>query len=131
MKIGSKAEIESRFGEVVSINMAADKISRNFLVKMLFDNKDNNFVEGAFVQGNLYSEYFEDILLFPNRALLYDDHGYYIFVNKDEKAHMLRVNVLAKNRDWIFADNIDEKTEIIVSGQSIVKDGSLLYISEE
>jgi RND family efflux transporter MFP subunit len=131
LKIGSRADIGNVAGEVVSINRAADKDSRNFLIKIRFDNKDNSFIEGSFVQGSVYTEYYENVLLIPNKSLLYDENGYFIFLHEDGKAVRLEVFVKAKNKDKVYVSGINETSEIIVSGQSIVKDGSLVSISEE
>ncbi|MCK9224639.1 MAG: efflux RND transporter periplasmic adaptor subunit [Candidatus Muirbacterium halophilum] len=131
IKIGSKAEIKGLLGEVSAINRAADKNSRNFLVKIRFDNKDYRFIEGSFAQGFIYIDYYENVLLIPNNALLYDANGYFIFVNNNGKAKKIDVKIKAKDKEKVYVTDMNENLEIIVSGQSILKENSLINISEE
>ncbi|MFW5782716.1 MAG: efflux RND transporter periplasmic adaptor subunit [Candidatus Muiribacteriaceae bacterium] len=139
ISVGSKAYIDENIGEVISINNAADRGSRTFLVKIAFNNIDRNFLEGSFVQGDIVINKFEDVPVLDKSWVLYDQRGYYVFTVTDEevdgdirtKAVKKYIDITVRQDERIYSSRIGEGYSIVSSGHAVIEDGSYVRITEE
>ncbi|MFA5479022.1 MAG: efflux RND transporter periplasmic adaptor subunit [Candidatus Muiribacteriota bacterium] len=131
LSFGQKAEIDGRHGKIISINTSADSVSRNFLVKIEFDNNDYYFRPNSFVSGDFLLDTKNNVYLISKNSLLYDNSGYYIFVYENGQAKKLPINVEAFSDEKVYSPEISGDIKVIVSGQAVVEHGENIKISGE
>jgi len=85
---------------------------------------------GMYVEVELVTAVHDAALLVPKRALVYDNDQVFVFRLKDERrVERLRVTALLENTDFIEpAGGLDAGDELIVAGQSGLKDNGLVRL---
>ncbi|MGM0607154.1 MAG: efflux RND transporter periplasmic adaptor subunit [Candidatus Muiribacteriota bacterium] len=131
LEIGTKAEIENKFGEIISANMAADRVSRNFKVKIKIDNETGCLKPNSFVSGEFLTQIRENVPLILKDSVLFDEEGYFIFTVENKRAVKKRITIEASSNGEIFSPEIKRDCKVVVSGQSVIEDGDKIRIVEE
>jgi len=85
---------------------------------------------GMYVEVELVTAVHDDALLVPKRALVYDNDQVFVFRMKEERrVERLRVTPLLENTDFIEpADGLETGDELVVAGQSGLKDNGLVRL---
>ncbi len=85
---------------------------------------------GMYVEVELVTAVHDDALLVPKRALVYDNDQIFVFRMKEERrVERLRVTPLLENTDFIEpADGLETGDELVVAGQSGLKDNGLVRL---
>ena len=86
---------------------------------------------GMYVEVELVTAVHDDALLVPKRALVYDDDQVFVFRLKSDERRVerLRVTPLLENTDFIEpADGLEVGDELVVAGQSGLKDNGLVRL---
>ncbi|PLX16349.1 MAG: hypothetical protein C0601_10290 [Candidatus Muiribacterium halophilum] len=128
IKEGQACISEKVRGEVLSVNTSADRNTRNYLVKMVFENKDNIFSVNSFISGEIMTSTFYNVPLITEDAVLYDKDGYFLFVAENGKAIKKRIEVKARNNNFYYSDQITSDDMIIYSGQAVLSGGEKVKV---
>ena len=128
IKEGQRCISEKVKGEVLSVNTSADRSTRNFLVKMVFDNADDTFAVNSFISGEIMTATFYNVPLIHEDSVLYDKDGYYVFLVDGEKAVKQKIEVKARNSKYYYSDQIEEDDTVIYSGQAILSGGEKVKV---
>lgn len=89
---------------------------------------------GMYVQVELVTAVHPDALLVPKRALLYSDNEVFLFrLGDDRRVERIRVTPVLETADWVEPDTTGDTPlatgdEIVVAGQSSLKDGGLVRL---
>lgn len=132
------AEITSEFLPDVSyaawvkrISPIIDPASGTFKVTVGVREPDGAIVPGLFVRASITTEERPDALLIPKRAVVYEGGSQYVFTVRRGRAVRLALDAGFENPTSIeVRSGLEEGDEVIVLGQSGLKDKSPLKIVE-
>ncbi len=117
IKVGLNCLIDGKHeGTIEHINLYADG-SRAFKVRIKVPNKDLGYKANMFVKGSITLKDYKNSPIFPSMALRNDGTEYYVFLNKNGKAHKQPVTILAQQNNYTFAKEIIANDEVITVGQ--------------
>jgi|GEM_PF-6270148 len=128
IKEGQDCVSEGIKGEVLSVNRAANSQTRNFLVKMVFNNNNNKFAVNSFISGEVMTANYYDVPLIPRDSVLYDKNGYFVFVVEGDKAVKKDIEIKAENDKYYYSDKIEEDDLVIYSGQAVLSGGEKVKV---
>lgn len=115
--------------QIASIAPIAAQNSKLFQIEVNFDNPHGDVKPGMFVVVNVRLLSASQHVIVPYDAVLYDEAGYYVYIVADEKPIKRLVQLGENNGAMIeVVDGISPGDLLIISGQSFVKEDSVLNI---
>lgn len=130
IRVGLTCNIDGKYeGVVEHINLYADG-SRAFRVRIKMQNPGLEYKANMFVKGNITLNNYKDSPVFPSLALRNDGYEYYVFLNKNGKAHRQTVTVLAQQNNYTLAKEIKENDEVITVGQDELKQNDEVIVRD-
>jgi HlyD family secretion protein len=118
-------------GRVMSIVPSANKASRSFEVRIGFQDSRGAIRDGMFARGRLLAESRTKTLLIPSIALIETEGRFHVFVVKAGTVSERDVTLGIVNRDDVeVLDGLAEGDQVVVTGQTAVKDGAKVRITE-
>jgi RND family efflux transporter MFP subunit len=116
-------------GKVHLINLAADPLSKTFLVQLIFDNSDLLLKPGIFGQVSIITEIRSKTLVIPNEALI---DNQFVFIIENGKAVKKKVTTGLKSDNKVeILNGIRAGDLIIVKGNYGLEDGNPVTIEKE
>lgn len=140
LKNGTEVELKSAIypdriykGKVSIVYPTIDKNSRTFTVEVKIPNDDETLRPGMFGTINFFIGETNTVVV-PSIAVLklQGANNRYVFVNDNGKAKRVDVTIGNRFNDQveIISDQIQEGTELIVTGQARVVDGSPISVTK-
>lgn len=115
--------------QITSIAPVAAQNSKLFQVEVSFENPEGDVKPGMFVTANVRLLGASKHVIVPYDAVLYDEAGYYVYIVEGEKPVKRLVQLGDNNGTTIeVVDGIAPGDSLIISGQSFVKEDSVLNI---
>lgn len=128
IKTGQRSLIEGKFeGIVEHIDLYADS-SRSFKVRIRVKNPDLYFRGNMFVKGSIILEKYENVALFPSKAIRNFRGELFVFTVHDGKARRNKITLIAQEGDLSYCHEISASHEIVVVGQDGLDDGSPIIV---
>lgn len=121
---------DKRFqGYVHLVNLAADPVSKTFLVQVVFDNPDLLLKPGIFGEISIITETHSNTIVIPEKAVI-DEH--YVFIVKNGKAKKKNIEIGLRSEDELeIIKGVKEGEYVIVEGNYGLEDGASVRIEEE
>lgn len=115
---------ETAEGRVVRISPVVDDSTGTVKVTAELRPQDPTFRPGAFVRVRIETDVRQGAILIPKRAVVEQDGGTYVFVNKGETAERREVELGYENGAAVeVRKGVSAGEEIVVAGQGQLKDG--------
>ena len=123
------AGAEARSGTVDRLAPRVDPKSGTVKVTVAIPRSEN-LLPGMYVTVELITEVHEDAVLVPKKALVYDADQIFVFRMKgDDTVERLLIEAALQDRDNIEpAGILDAGDQVVVGGQSSLKDGSMVRL---
>ncbi|MCP2519484.1 efflux RND transporter periplasmic adaptor subunit [Candidatus Aminicenantes bacterium AC-335-K20] len=116
-------------GYVHVVNLAADPISKTFLVQTVFDNPDLLLKPGIFGEISIILETRSNTIIIPEKAVI---DGNYVFVVKNGKAMKREVETGLREEDRVeIIRGIEEGEYVIIEGNYGLENGAKVRIEGE
>lgn len=117
--------IYDRKGSVDFLDNVISETTGSITLRATFDNPEGRLISGDFVNVKVYSNKVLTSLAVPQKAVLQDSDGRYLFtVDENSIAHKTRITVSGQKDDnWLVTSGVTKKDKIISSGISLVRDG--------
>ncbi len=136
IKEGQKVNVitengDSYTGKVVIIGPVPDINTGTYPIKVLVDNENYLLKAGMFVDIEVIINIKEKALSIDKNAVIEEDEIHYVYVASNKIAHKTKVEIGMINKDRVeILSGIDEKDEVVVSGQNKLRDQSKIEIGE-
>jgi len=120
---------DRRFEGLVSVvNLAADPVTKKFLVEVRVDNPDLALRPNTFGDISLEVSSHENTLVIPQMAVLENS---YVFVARDGRAARREVSIGLEDVDYLeILDGLAEGESVIVEGNYGLEDGARIEVKE-
>ncbi len=116
-------------GKVHLVNIAADPISKTFLVQLVFDNPNLLLNPGIFGQVSIITETHSQVIVVPEKAII---EGQYVFIVKKGKAVKKKVITgLKSDKKVEIIDGIKVGDLVIIEGNYGLEDETPVKIEKE
>lgn len=137
-KVSSSGQVDVRVhaagneifkGEVKAVSPAAHQMTGLYGVKIEIDNSQSLIKPGMFAEVELVKESKEDVIQVPKAAIIAQNGDKLVYVVEDGKAVLRKVGLGIGNAYKVEITNgVNDGEEVIVKGQSFVKDGDLVEV---
>lgn len=128
----SNGELYPSEGELEYFANQADPATGTVPVRLIVDNPDRVLVPGQFVDVRVGPSEPPTMPVVPQRAVLQDRDGRYVFVVTDEgTVEQRRIEVGPQvGNEWAVADGLSEGERVVVQGLQRITDGMAVQVSE-
>lgn len=128
--VGSKSLPGKEFtGKIKRVAPIVDSDTNTIKVTVSYNDPGGELLPGMFVNVMLVTDVHEQAILVPNDAIVYDNELQYVFVARGEEAERILLKAGFRNEKFVEAtEDLKEGDEIIVIGQTGLKDGSKIRI---
>lgn len=136
LRIGQEAIVEvdaypdrTFTGRVRRISTAVDPETRTGVVEVTIPNDDRLLIPGMFAQAEVVTRVYKEIPVVPEKAILYQADGTFVFVVQEGKGVKKRVELGIKSDGFIAIERgLAIGEEVIVTGQHQLEDGSSVHV---
>jgi len=131
ISIGQKAAVNaSHSGTVAFIDPYGDE-SRSFLIRILVDNADLKLKPNMFISGDIILRDLAGMPLIPITALTGPADSPAVYVIQGDKAKLISVTVLAREKDWCAVRELQAGDSIVTVGVENLTDGALVRVTDK
>jgi RND family efflux transporter MFP subunit len=128
IKKGMKAELdfagEKYPGKVVEISLAADPYKQAFYAEVEFDNPGNHIKTGVVSDIKIFIYRNDKSILIPRNVVKNDSKGFYVFVEKDNKAEKKYItNCNDVGLNYEVSNGLDPGDKLVTEGTSQLEEG--------
>jgi membrane fusion protein, multidrug efflux system len=134
-KIGVKAQVpnEDRTaaeGVLTFINNAVDVATGTIMLKATFDNEDDRFVAGQFINVTVELSVLQNAVVVPPAAVQVGQRGHYVFVVKADSTVEMRLvrTGVTTERDIVIHDGLKPGERVVTEGQLRLRPGSAVTV---
>jgi HlyD family secretion protein len=115
-------EIEASISSIAPI---ARSSSRTHLVEAIVPNSEGLLLPGQYVNARLRSSEAESLPqpAIPDRAVLQLEGQDKVWTNRNGRAYLLDITVLARSGDWVWVEGLEKGTEVISDGYQNLTEG--------
>ena len=107
------------------------KVSNTIKARATFSNPNNILIPGLFVRVNVEGLVYKDAISIPQKALLQDATGSYVFLAKEGKAHKLPVKAGTVHNDaYIIESGLNAGDVVITNNLTKLRPGSAVIVAE-
>ncbi|WP_460225067.1 efflux RND transporter periplasmic adaptor subunit [Aurantivibrio infirmus] len=118
-------------GKIKRIRPQIETDTGTFQVIVAINNSDSRLKAGMFGRVEIIFDVHQDTLLLTDRALITQDNRSHVFVVRDGIAVQTPVKLAIKHKDIVeVSDGLEEGDDVIISGQTILKNGAKVEIIE-
>jgi RND family efflux transporter MFP subunit len=125
-------------GHIISINPAADPISKKVKVTILFNNENKDLIQGTFVEIKIstkkLSKTNSDSFYIPLSSVIITQNEKYIFgIEKEEDGSLVAQKIIIESRNIEgelieILNTLNPEMEVITEGAKLLKDGEAISI---
>lgn len=120
---------EFRLASQVSyVNNSIDTASRTFQIEIEMANPGNRLAPQMQANIRLIRRTFADQIIIPIDALMESEKGSYVFIEKDQVAKLVPVQIIATYEEQIAVRGLEKDQHLIVVGQQDLTEGDFLLI---
>lgn len=132
--IGHKASIKLANGQIVEAQQiihdaAADPSSGSILLRAVIDNKDLSIIAGQHAHVEIKGHLMEQTILIPQKAVLRDDEGSYVYLLEEGTVNRRPVTTGAfVGADWLIKEGLGAEDTVITD--NLLKIGQGMPVSK-
>lgn len=117
-------------GKIIEIAKSADTQTRTFQVKAAFNNKDNFFSPGMFVNTELQLKTKNKVIIIPRESVLYSEKGPQVYTVSNGHAQVKEVKLGFQNdTDIEVIEGLQAGDTVVRVGMNNLKNGTPVMIS--
>lgn len=121
----------AKAGTLDFLDSSVDAETSTIKARATFSNPNNILIPGLFVRVNVEGLVYKDALSVPQKALLQDATGSYVFVAKEGKAHKLPVKAGTVHNDtYIIESGLNAGDVVITNNLTKLRPGSAISLAE-
>lgn len=116
------------YGEIYKVAVAADDFNKLFKVEIEFPNAQGILKPGMIALVQVAINNFEDVYLIPLNAVMENDEGKFIYLERDDIAiRKFLKNYYTYSTNIIMTQSINNNDRLIIKGQYLLNDGVEVY----
>lgn len=121
----------TKAGTLDFLDSSVDGETSTIKARATFSNPNNILIPGLFVRVNVEGLVYKDALSVPQKALLQDATGSFVYVLKEGKAHKLPVKAGTVHNDtYIIESGLNAGDVVITNNLTKLRPGSAITITE-
>ncbi|MDR0761954.1 MAG: efflux RND transporter periplasmic adaptor subunit [Campylobacteraceae bacterium] len=123
-------ESYEKLGTFDFLDNLVDPQTATIKARATFNNKDGVLIPGLFVRVSIEGLMQKDVFAIPQRAILQDPMGTYVFIAKNSKASKVYVDVenTIANSEIIIKSGLNNSDEVILDNLTKLKDGAVITL---
>ena len=122
-------------GRVRLVNVSAESQTRTFMVRITVPNPRAALLVGMIAEARILGSETRDVLTLPGQALVRDPQGapqVFVYFPKEKRVYAKRVTTgEVMDRDVQIIDGVKDSDSIVVAGQQLLREGSVVSAKEE
>src|SRR3984893_4889671 len=122
-------------GKVRLVNVSAEPQTRTYMVRITVPNPKAGLLGGMISEARLLRNATRDVLTLPGQALVRDPQGapqVFVYFPNEKRVYAKRVTVGGiTDRDVQIIDGVKDSDSVVVAGQQLVREGSVVSATEE
>src|SRR5712691_475173 len=122
-------------GKVRLVNVSAEPQTRTYMVRITVPNPKAGLLVGMIAEARILGNETRDVLTLPGQALVRDPQGapqVFVYFPNEKRVYARRVTVGGvMDRDVQIIDGVKDSDSIVVAGQQLVREGSIVSAKEE
>jgi membrane fusion protein, multidrug efflux system len=134
-KIAVKAQVPNEDrpaaeGMLTFINNAVDVATGTIVLKATFENEDDRFVPGQFINVTVDLSVLQNAIVVPPAAVQVGQRGHYVFVVKPDSTVELRLvrAGITNERDMVIHDGLKPGERVVTEGQLRLRPGTRVAV---
>lgn len=121
----------AKAGTLDFIDSYVDAETSTIKARATFANPNNILIPGLFVRVNVEGLVYKDAISIPQKALLQDATGSYVFVAKEGKAHKVPVKAgTVHNNTYIIESGLNASDVVITNNLTKLRPGAAINLAE-
>jgi membrane fusion protein (multidrug efflux system) len=123
-------ESYEKLGTFDFLDNLVDQQTATIKARATFNNKDGVLIPGLFVRVSLEGLMQKDVFAIPQKAILQDPMGTYVFIAKSSKASKVYVTAESTigNSEIIIQDGLNEGDEVILDNLTKLRDNATIAL---
>jgi RND family efflux transporter MFP subunit len=122
-------------GKVRLVNVAAEPQTRTYMVRITVPNPKGALLVGMIAEARILGSQTLDVLTLPGQSLVRDAQGapqVFVYFPNEKRVYARRVTAGGvMGRDVQIIDGVKDSDSIVVAGQQLVREGSVVSAKEE
>src|SRR6266478_2209154 len=122
-------------GKVRLVNVSAEPQTRTYMVRITVANPKGGLLVGMIAEARILGSETIDVLTLPGQSLVRDPQGapqVFVYFSNEKRVYARRVTVGGiMDRDVQIIDGVKDSDSVVVAGQQLVREGSVVSAKEE
>jgi multidrug efflux pump subunit AcrA (membrane-fusion protein) len=122
-------------GKVRLVNVSAEPQTRTYMVRITVPNPKRALLVGMIAEARILGSETLDVLTLPGQSLVRDPQGapqVFVYFPNEKRVYARRVTAGGvMGRDVQIIDGVKDSDSIVVAGQQLVREGSIVSAKEE
>jgi RND family efflux transporter MFP subunit len=122
-------------GKVRLVNVSAEPQTRTYMVRITVPNSNGALLVGMIAEARILGSETLDVLTLPGQSLVRDPQGapqVFVYFPNEKRVYARRVTAGGiMGRDVQIIDGVKDSDSIVVAGQQLVREGSVVSAKEE
>jgi multidrug efflux pump subunit AcrA (membrane-fusion protein) len=122
-------------GRVRLVNVSAEPQTRTFMVRITVPNPRGTLLVGMIAEARVLGNENRDVLTLPGESLVRDPQGapqVFVYFPNQKRVYARRVTTgEVMDRDVQIVDGVKDSDSIVVAGQQLLREGSVVNAKEE
>src|SRR5713226_6847143 len=122
-------------GKVRLVNVSAEPQTRTYMVRITVPNPKAGLLVGMIAEARILGNETIDVLTLPGQSLVRDPQGapqVFVYFPNEKRVYARRVTVGGiMDRDVQIIDGVKDSDSVVVAGQQLVREGSVVSAKEE
>jgi multidrug efflux pump subunit AcrA (membrane-fusion protein) len=122
-------------GKVRLVNVSAEPQTRTYMLRITVPNPKAGLLVGMIAEARILGNETRDVLTLPGQALVRDPQGapqVFVYFPNEKRVYAKRVTVgEVMDRDVQIVDGVKDSDSVVVAGQQLVREGSIVSPKEE
>jgi multidrug efflux pump subunit AcrA (membrane-fusion protein) len=122
-------------GKVRLVNVSAEPQTRTYMVRITVPNPRSALLVGMIAEARILGNESRDVLTLPGQSLVRDPQGapqVFVYFPNEKRVYAKRVTTgEVMDRDVQIVDGVKDSDSVVVAGQQLVREGSVVSAKEE
>jgi multidrug efflux pump subunit AcrA (membrane-fusion protein) len=122
-------------GKVRLVNVSAETQTRTYMVRITVPNPRSALLVGMIAEARILGNETRDVLTLPGQSLVHDPQGapqVFVYFPNEKRVYAKRVTTgEVMDRDVQIVDGVKDSDSIVVAGQQLLREGSVVSAKEE
>jgi multidrug efflux pump subunit AcrA (membrane-fusion protein) len=122
-------------GKVRLVNVSAEPQTRTYMVRITVPNPRSALLVGMIAEARILGNESRDVLTLPGQSLVRDPQGapqVFVYFPNEKRVYAKRVTAGdVMDRDVQIVDGVKDTDLVVVAGQQLLREGSIVSAKEE